>query len=130
MKFGNLYKGLLLGLTLLLAVSVFAANNKGSMQILDSVTVSGKTLPAGEYSLKWDGTGQNVQLNILKGSRVVATTSARLVDLNESAKADTALVKSNGDGSRSLSEVRFEGKKYALQIGEETGMAEAGGSTK
>lgn len=130
MRFGNLYKGLLLGLTLLLAVSVFAANNKGSMQILDSVTVSGKTLPAGEYSLKWDGSGQNVQLNILKGSKVVATTSARLVDLNESAKADTALVKSNGDGSRSLSEIRFGGKKYALQIGEETGMAEAGGSTK
>lgn len=130
MRFGNLYKGLLLGLTLLLAVSVFAANNKGSMQILDPVTISGKTLPAGEYSLKWDGAGQNVQLSILKGSKVVATTSARLVDLSQSAQADEALVKNGSDGSRSLSEVRFEGKKYALQIGEEAGMAEAGGSNR
>lgn len=129
MKFANLYKSLLLGLTLLLAVGAFAANNKGSMQILDSVNVSGKTLPAGEYSLRWDGTGQNVQLNILKGKKVVATTPAHVVDLSQSAQANEALVK-NTDGNRSLSEVRFEGKKYALQIGEAGTMGEAGGTNR
>lgn len=129
MKFTNLYKSLLLGLTLLLAVGAFAANNKGSMQILDSVNVSGTTLPAGQYSLKWEGTGQNVQLSILKGNKVLATTPAHLVDLNQSAQANQALVKSE-NGNRSLSEVRFEGKKYALQIGGEAGMAEAGGSNR
>lgn len=129
MKFANLYKGLLLGLTMLLAVGSFAAT-KGSMQILDSVTVSGKTLPAGEYSLQWDGTGQNVQLSILKGKKVVATTAAHVVDLSQSSPANEALVKNGGDGNRSLSEIRFEGKKYALQIGEEGGMAEAGGSNR
>lgn len=129
MKFANLYKNLLLGVTLLLAVGAFAASNKGSMQILDSVNVSGTTLPAGQYSLKWDGTGQNVQLSILKGTKVVATTPARLVDLNQSAQSDEAVVKSE-NGNRSLSQVRFEGKKYALQIGAEGGMAEAGGSNQ
>jgi hypothetical protein len=129
MKFGNFFKGLLLGLTLLLAIGAFAAN-KGSMQILNTVTVSGKTLSPGEYSLKWDGTGQNVQVSILKNNKVVATTPARLVDLNESSQSNVALVKSGGDGSRSLSEVRFEGKKYSLQIGEDAGMAEAGGSNR
>lgn len=128
MKFGNLYKSLLLGLTLLLAVGAFAAN-KGSMQILDPVNVNGKTLPAGEYSLQWDGTGQNVQLSILKGKKVVATAPAHLVGLDKSAQSNQALVKSS-DGNRSLSEVRFEGKKYALQIGEAGGMAEAGGSNR
>lgn len=128
MKFGNLYKSLLLGLTLLLAVGAFAAN-KGSMQILDPVNVNGKTLPAGEYSLQWDGTGQNVQLSILRGKKVVATAPAHVVGLDQSAQANEALVK-NTDGSRSLSEVRFEGKKYALQIGEAGGMAEAGGSNR
>ena len=128
MKFGNLYKSLLLGLTLLLAVGAFAAN-KGSMQILDPVNVNGKTLPAGEYSLQWDGTGQNVQVSILRGKKVVATAPAHLVDLDKSAQSNQALVKSS-DGNRSLSEVRFEGKKYALQIGEAGGMAEAGGSNR
>jgi hypothetical protein len=130
MKFANVSKGLLLGLTLLLATSVFAANNKGSLQTMSDVTVSGKTLPAGEYSLKWEGTGSNVQLNILKGNKVVATTPARLVDLSQIPSSDAALIKSNSDGTKSLAEVRFGGKKYALQIGEESGSAEMAGSSK
>lgn len=127
MKFGNLFKGVLLGMTLLLAVGAFAAS-KGSMQLLDPVTISGTTLPAGVYSLKWDGTGQ-VQVSILKGNKVVATTSAKVVDLNQSAQSNEALIKNNG-GSRTLSEVQFEGKKYALQLGDDGGMAAAGGSAR
>jgi hypothetical protein len=123
MKFANVSKGLLLGLTLLLATSVFAASNRGSLQTLSDVNVAGKTLPAGEYSLKWEGTGSNVQLSILKGKKVVATTPARLVDLSQASNSDAAVIQSNGDGSRSLAEVRFGGKKYALQIGEESGSA-------
>lgn len=130
MKFANVSKGLLLGLTLLLATSVFAANNKGSLQTISDVTVSGKTLPAGEYSLKWEGSGSNVQLNILKGNKVVATTPARLVDLSQIPNSDAAVIKSNGDGTKSLAEVRFGGKKYALQIGEESGSSEMAGSSK
>lgn len=130
MKFANVSKGLLLGLTLLLASSVFAASNKGSLQTMSDVTVSGKTLPAGDYSLQWDGTGSNVQLNILKGKKVVATTPARLVEMERSANSDAAVLRNNNDGSKSLSEVRFGGKKYALQIGQESGSAEAEGANK
>jgi hypothetical protein len=128
MKFGNVSKGLLLGLALLLATSVFAASNKGSMQLLDPVTVSGKQLPAGDYSVKWDGSGPNVELNILKGNKVVATTPARLIDLNQKANNDAAVVKSNDDGSRSLAEIHFGGKKYGLAIGQETAMDGSGSS--
>jgi hypothetical protein len=130
MKFANLSKGLLLGLTLLLATSLFAASNKGSLQTMSDVTVSGKTLPAGNYSLQWEGTGSNVQVNILKGKTVVASTPAHLVDLSQSASSDSAVIRNNDDGSKSLAEVRFGGKKYALQIGGEAGTAEAAGSSK
>jgi hypothetical protein len=127
MKFANVSKGLLLGLALLLATSVFAANihtNRGSLQLENSVTLNGKALPAGEYSVKWEGTGSNVQLNILQGSKVVATTSAHLVDLDQSSNSNAALLKNNGDGSKSLSEIRFNGKKYALAIDEGSPTAE------
>jgi len=119
MKFANISKGFVLGLALLLATAAFAAN-KGSMQLLDSVTVSGKQLPAGDYSVKWDGTGPNVALSIMKGKKVVAETSARLIDLSQTPASDSAVVKSNDDGSRSLAEIHFGGKKYALAIGQET----------
>jgi len=131
MKFASVSKGLLLGLSLLLATSVFAANthiNKGSLQLENPVTVSGKTLPAGDYSVKWEGTGSSVQLNILQGRKVVASTPARVVDLEQSSNSDAAVLKNNGDGSKSLAEIRFGGKKYAIAIGEES--ADMSGSSR
>jgi hypothetical protein len=130
MKFANISKGLLLGLALLLATGAFAVVNKGSMQITDSVTVSGKQLPAGDYSVKWDGNGPNVELNILKGNKVVLTTSAHLIDLSQKPETDAAVVKNNTDGSRSLTEIHFSGKKYALAFGDESSSMDAGGSSK
>ena len=118
---------------MLLATSLFAANthnNKGSLQLPDSVTVSGKTVPAGDYSVKWQGTGSNVQLNILRGGTVVASTSARIVDLDQSSGSNSAVLKSNGDGSKSLAEIRFDGKKFALAIDEGSSSAEMSGSSK
>jgi hypothetical protein len=133
MKFANVSKGLLLGLSLLLATSLFAVNthvNKGALQLENSVTVSGKTVPAGDYSVKWEGTGSNVQVNILKGSAVIASTTARVVDLEESSASNSTLLRSNGDGSKSLSEIRFNGKKYALAIEDQSPSAEMSGSSK
>ena len=129
MKFQSISKGLLLGLAVLLATGAFAAVNKGSVQLLDPVTVSGKQLPAGDYSVKWDGNGPNVELSILRGSKVVATTPARLIDLNQKTNGDAAVVKNNDDGSKSLSEIRFGGKRYALAIGQETASMDGSGSS-
>jgi hypothetical protein len=132
MKAENLSKGLLLGLTLLLATTLFAAgdSNKGSLQTLSAVTVNGTNLPAGEYAVRWEGSGSNVQMSILKGKKVVLTTPAHLVELGTPATTDSAVVK-NDNGNRMLSEVRFGGKKYALQIGEESGSGESmSGSSK
>lgn len=130
MKCAKVSRGLLLGLIVLFASSVFASSNRGSLQTLSDVTVSGKTLPAGEYSLNWQGSGSNVQLNILKGRKVVVTTPARLVDLDQTPASDAAVIKNNGDGSKSLQEVRFGGKKYALQIGEDSGSGEGNSASK
>jgi hypothetical protein len=129
MKFQSVSKRLLLGLAVLLATSAFAATtNKGSLQISNTVMVSGKQLSAGDYSVKWDGNGPNVELNILQGNKVVATTPARMIDLSQKQSVDNALVKNNADGSRSLSEIRFSGKKYALAIGSESASMDGGSS--
>jgi len=120
MKFANTSKGLLLGLALLLATSAFAVSNKGSLQLMDSVTIAGKQLPAGEYSVKWEGNGPNVEVNILQRNKVVASTPARLIDLSQKPNNDSAVLTSSPDGSKSLTEIRFGGKTYALAIGTES----------
>jgi hypothetical protein len=127
MKVSRISKGLLLGLALLLATSAFAAN-KGSLSVVDPVTIAGKQLAAGQYKVTWDGSGSSVQLNIIQGKNVVATVPARVVELNNAANSDSAVVSSNSDGSKTLSQIRFSGKKFALAIGQETAQAE--GSSK
>jgi len=127
MKFTKMMKGLLLGLALLLATGAFASS-KGSIQLLSPVTVGGQQLKPGEYSLKWEGNGPNVELSILKGSKVVVTTPARVVDLNQAASRDTTLTKTNADGSKTLSQIQLAGKKYALAIGQESANADSGGN--
>jgi len=119
MKVSKISKGLLLGLTLLLATSVFAAN-KGQLQLNDPLTINGKQLAAGEYRLQWEGTGPSVELSILQGKTVIASVPARLVDLDRPAQADLTIVRMNADGSKALSEIRFGGKKYSLAIGNES----------
>jgi hypothetical protein len=128
MSVSKISKGLLLGLALLLATSVFAAN-KGALQVSDSVTVNGKQLAAGDYTVKWEGAGPNVELNILKGKNVVATVPARMVDLERSPDRDSAVTAINSDGRKSLNEIRFSGKKYAFAIGEESAKSNAGSNS-
>jgi hypothetical protein len=129
MKITNLSKYLLLGVALFLTTSVFAAN-KGSLQVLDQVTVNGQPLKAGDYNLRWDGSGANVQLSILKGNKVVVTTPAQVQTLQSSPNSNAAVLKNNPDGSRSLSEIRFGGKKYALAIGGEAVQSDSSTSSK
>jgi hypothetical protein len=129
MSVSKISKGLLLGLALLLATSGFAAN-KGSLEVNDPVTVSGTQLAAGEYTVKWDGAGPNVELNIMKGKNVVATVPARVVDLSQSPSRDALVTIVNDDGHKSLSEIRFSGKKYALAINAVSAKAESSGTNK
>jgi len=132
MKTRNISKGLLLGLTMLLATSLFASSNpnKGTLQTLSAVTVNGTDLPAGDYSVKWEGTGSNVQMNILKGKKVMLTAPAHIVELSTPAAVDSAVITSD-NGNRVLSQVRFSGKKFALEVGQDSGSgSSAGGGSR
>ena len=123
MNISKISKGLLLGLTLLLATSLFAAN-KGSLQVVDPLIVNGTQIAPGDYTVKWEGAGPTVELNILQGKNVIATVPARLVDLNHTPERNSAVTTVNSDGKKSLNEIRFSGRKYALAIGAETAKAE------
>ena len=111
-------------LALMLASSAFAANN-GSFSVRDSISVNGTQLQPGDYKVAWSGNGSNVEVNIMKGNKVVATTPAHMVDLNSASRDNASVLNTNADGSRSLSQIRFAGKKYALALGSESAQAES-----
>lgn len=121
-----------LGLVLLCSVAMFAAN-KASVQIMNPVTVNGQQLKSGNYSVQWDGSGSDVHVQILRGKKVVATSDATMVDMDHPAPSDSVIVNTNPDGTKSLTQIRFGGKKYALSLqskGEPGGAGGASGAAK
>ena len=127
MKFATVSKSVVLGLALLLASSAFAGT-KASLQISNSVNVNGTTLKPGDYKVQWEGSGPSVELNILKGKNVVAKVPARVVELQTPSPSDAAVTRTNDNGSRTLAGLRFEGKKFALELGEASDGMQAGSS--
>jgi hypothetical protein len=126
MTFATVSKSLVLGLVLVLASSAFASE-KGKLQLQNPVTVNGTTLKAGEYRLEWTGNG-NVELSILKGKNVLAKVPAHVVDLSSPSANDAAVTTKSDNGTKTLAGIRFEGKKYALELGESTDSMQAGSS--
>ena len=127
MKFATITKSLILGMALLLASSAFAAT-KGTLQLTHNVTVNGTTLKAGDYKVQWDGTGPNVEVSIMQGSKVVTKVPAHVIDLPNAAASSAAVTQSGSNGESALAGIRFEGKKIALQFGESSDGMQSGSS--
>jgi hypothetical protein len=122
----HLAKTVVLGLAVLLASSAFASN-KGSLKVRETFEVAGQQLAPGEYQLRWDGSGSNVEVSFMQGRKEVAKASAKVVALDKASDYDSAVV-DHSSGKATVSEVRFAGKKYALAIGA-TEKAEMSGSS-
>jgi len=126
MKFANVSMSLVVGLALLLTSSAIAAS-KANFTLNSDASVNGTKLKAGDYKLEWDGSGPNVEVSILQGKKVVAKVPAKVVDLDRASSTDAAVLKQNGSDS-TLAGVRFQGKKYALELGEGGDGMQAGSS--
>ena len=129
MKFAtvSVSKIAVISLVLLLASSAFAGT-KASLQLNNPVMVNGTKLKPGDYKLQWEGSGPNVQLSIMQGSNVLAKVPAHVVQLETPAANDAAVTRKDDSGSKTLAGVRFQGKKFALELGEASDDMQAGSS--
>ena len=82
--------------------------------------MNGKQLPAGEYTDAWSGDGPNVNVNITRSGKVLATAAAKVVTLGQKSSQDAAEVKNSSTG-RELLALRFSGQKTQLEITGEAG---------
>jgi hypothetical protein len=113
-------------LVLAFATSAFAASDshKSSFELSAATQVNGTTLPAGDYTAQWEGSGPAVQVNIMQGKKVVATVPAQVVALDSKASDTQAEVLKGSNGERELKALQFAGKKVSLQLGTESAKAE------
>jgi hypothetical protein len=131
MKSSISVKVMLLFLALAVGVTALAANgNKGDFQISSPVQVNGTTLPAGDYTAKWEGSGPAVQVAIVRNGKTVATVPAKLVQSDQKAADNAAEIQNVASGKRELTALHFSGKKYSLQLGSSSAEAMSGDSTK
>ena len=116
-------------LAALMATSAFAAGdvNRGSFKTVDSFQVGGKQLAAGEYVAQWKGAGPDVEVEITRHGKVLATVAARVVPLDQKAKEDSIETSKDSSGNKNLTVLQFSGKKYTLEIG--SAVAQAGPKT-
>lgn len=127
MKFATVTKTLVMGMAVLLASSAFAAT-KASLTLQNPTTVNGTKLKAGDYKLEWEGSGPAVEVSIIQGKNVLAKVPAKVVDLGAPAQNNAAVLQKKDDGTNTLAGARFEGKKFALEIGEAGDQMQSGSS--
>ena len=122
-------KGILLAGVVLLAGSALAAS-KGPLELQQPASVAGTQLKSGTYTVRWEGTGDQVQLKIYQGRKEIASTAARLVALEKPLERDATLLRRNDDGTVTVIRINFGGKKYALEISNDGGGSGAAGAAR
>jgi hypothetical protein len=104
---------------LMTAVSSFASTKSkdvGHLNIDEPVQVGSTHLSPGDYKVEWNGNANNVQINILKGKDVVATTEGKVVELDKPAKGDAVTTKSPDNNTRVIDEIEFNNRKESLVL--------------
>ena len=114
MRFARLTRVLVPVLVLALTASAFAASGSATVKLFGAVQVNGKSLAAGDYKVQWDSRSPEAEVTFLQGKKAMATAHAKLVERAQAARENAVVTRANSDGSETIIEIRFEGKKSVL----------------
>ncbi len=105
-------------IALTLSVGAAAGGGKATFQIGDGVSLNGKALAAGEYSVKWQRQSADADVTFTRGKQEIATVRGKFVEREQPSRYTAVVTKPNGDGTHAIAELRFEGKKEVLVLSE------------
>ena len=90
-------------------------NNKKSITLGEPAQVGSTTLKPGDYRVEWQGTGPNVTVNFVQGSKVIATAPATIQ--NKNSNTTNIFMKDEGNGNRALTEIDWKNTALVFQPG-------------
>jgi hypothetical protein len=90
------------------------SKDRGTLNLVNSVQIGSTQVAPGDYKVEWSGTGDNVQVNILKGKNVVATTEGKLVELPEKAENNSVTIRTLANNTVAVMEIQFDNRKESL----------------
>jgi len=104
-----------LTMAFLVAVSAAAkARSSKEVELHFDATVAGSHLASGNYNIQWATHSPDATVSFLKGSKVVATAEAKVVDRGMRYNSDQVLYDEAANGSREIREIRFQGSSEVL----------------
>ena len=108
---------LLVVLLLASAIPGFARNSRTVALTLKAV-LSGTTLPAGQYVIRWKAQSNRATVEFAQGKKVVLSTQCSLEDRGKKYDTNTIVYSTAADGTNSISEIRFAGSSEVLVFNE------------
>ena len=103
-------------IVLTLSLGAAAAGGKTTIKLFQSAALNGKTLAAGEYKVKWQRHSAEADVTFSQGKKEITTVRGKFVEREHPSPYNAVITKLNGDGTQTITELRFEGKKEALVL--------------
>jgi len=85
----------------------------GKFTLTSPAEVGSTKLAAGDYKAEWNGTGNDVQVNIVRNKQVVATAQGQVTEKQQGNVQNTVTVNSS---TNKLEEIDFAKQKVALKL--------------
>lgn len=104
---------LLILVTLALGLSA-RANNGKTLSFRTEVVLNGTKLPTGFYEINWVSHSPEATVTFVKAGQVMMTAMGKFVERDVRYNADSVVYTNNPDGTHTLIEIRFGGRKQAL----------------
>jgi len=101
-------------LSAILLVTAAYAKNEANITLGGPTEVSSHQLQSGDYKVRWDGSGNSVQVQIVQGKKVVATTNAEVVPQTTPADHTQVILVMQDNGTRKLQRIDVPRQKVSL----------------
>jgi hypothetical protein len=112
---GNIW--VVLAILLVACLSAVAANSH-TLSFRTAVKLNGTEITPGFYVVEWVSHSPEATVTFTRNGQVVATAAGKWVERDTKYAADAVVYSNNADGSHTLRELRFGGKKQVLVFGE------------
>ena len=106
------------------SLSAFAGSKSESITLLHDVQLNGTTIPAGDYTVKYDANGSTCLVKVIKGSKTVATANGELKQLANKPEHNQVVLDDTGR-LPAVSEMDFSNSTTAITF--TSGVATASG---
>ena len=97
-----------------MSISAFAGSKSESLTLFHDVQLNGTTIPAGEYTVKYDANGSTCLVKVMKGNKTVATANGELKQLAEKPQHNQAVLQTDTGGLPAVNEMDFSDSKTAI----------------